>query len=118
MSVSRSRPDVHMYRDFPVCLLQQVRLHFLSYTFKNTSDCEYKSINVYDGSDNMAPLLHSYCDGVWPGDVISRGSTVFVTYAPRVSEAESTFRIKYSATAFNEGVIHLSKISVSVKHNV
>ena len=112
MSVSRSQPDVHMYRDHPVCLLQQVRLHFLSYTFKNTTDCKYKSINVYDGSDNMAPLLHSYCDGVWPGDVISSGSTVFVTYAPRVSEAESTFRIKYSATAFNEGMIYFRVKSV------
>ena len=85
--------------------LQQVRLHFLSYTF-NSSDCNYKSINVYDGSDNMAPLLHSYCDGVWPGDVISSGSTVFVSYVTRYRGAGDTFRIKYSAVVPKEGTIN------------
>ena len=87
-------------------LLQQVRLHFLSYTF-NSSECDYSSIKVYDGSDNMAHLLHSYCDGVWPDDVISNGNTVFVSYAPRYRDKGDTFRIKYSAYS-NEGMIHLS----------
>ena len=86
--------------------LQQVRLHFLSYTFENSSGCNYKSINVYDGSDNMAPLLYSYCDGVFPGDVISSGDTAFVSYVHRYREAGATFRIKYSAVVPREGMIN------------
>ena len=87
--------------------LQKVRLRFLSYTFENSSECNYSSINVYDGTDNLASLLHSYCDGVWPGDVILNGSRVFVSYAPRYSDTDAAFRIKYSAVP-NEGMVHLS----------
>ena len=87
-------------------VLQIVRLHFLTHTFGNSSECNNKIIDVYDGPYDTAPLLYSYCDGIWPGDVISSGSTVFVSYAPRDPRAQTMFRITYTATDPIQGAIN------------
>ena len=83
-----------------------MRLNFLTHTFENSSECNNQIIDVYDGPDNSAPLLYSYCDGFLPGDVISSGNTVFVSYAPRDPTAHDKFRIRYRATDPLPGTIN------------
>ncbi|KAK2175569.1 hypothetical protein NP493_725g00025 [Ridgeia piscesae] len=80
-----------------------VRLHFLKYTFGNNSTCSSQTINVYNGPDYKAPLLHSFCNDVWPGDLISSGNEVFVYYVRRDPEADAVFRIKYSTDVPSQG---------------
>ena len=83
-----------------------MRLHFIKYTFEKGSRCSNQRINVYDGSHFTAPLLHSFCNDVWPGDLMSSGNTVFVYYAHRDPEADAMFRINYTASVPSQGTIN------------
>jgi len=85
-----------------------VRLHFLKYTFGNNSTCSSQTINVYNGPDYKAPLLHSFCNDVWPGDLISSGNEVFVYYVRRDPAADAVFRIKYSTDVPSQGTINVN----------
>ncbi|KAI0233881.1 Tolloid-like protein 1 [Lamellibrachia satsuma] len=52
---------------------KRVQLHFLSFELEASSDCSFDTVNIYDGHDTSAPLLHSFCgDGV-PDDVAMDG---------------------------------------------
>ena len=83
-----------------------MRLHFLTHTFKNSSGCKHPVIDVYDGSSSKTSLLYSFCDGVRPGDVISSGNAVFVSYAPPDPTAYAMFRITYTETYPQPGMVN------------
>ncbi|KAI0233878.1 Cubilin [Lamellibrachia satsuma] len=76
---------------------KRVQLHFLSFELEASSDCSFDTVNIYDGHDTSAPLLHSFCgDGV-PDDVASSGNTMFVHFKTDQSGTYGGFNIYYSA---------------------
>ncbi|KAI0223600.1 Cubilin [Lamellibrachia satsuma] len=75
---------------------KRVQLHFLSFELEASSDCSFDTVNIYDGHDTSAPLLHSFCgDGV-PDDVASSGNTM-LHFKTDQSGTYGGFNIYYSA---------------------
>ena len=75
-------------------VLQIVRLHFLRifyYYYCNNR------VNIYDGPDSSAPLVLSACGGTCPGDVVSSGNTLFLSFSSNGYHPYNDFRIVYHA---------------------
>ena len=69
-----------------------MRLHFTSF---NTESCCDK-VRVYDGNVNTAPLLHTFSGPSRPSDIVSSGSTVFVSFVTDGGTTKDGFNIVYS----------------------
>ena len=76
-----------------IFVLQRVRLHFLRFDLNSWPGCN-DSLDIYDGSDSTALLVYSSCGGSNPGDVVSSGSTIFISFS---ATKYSDFRIVYQA---------------------
>ena len=72
-------------------------MHFVKFRVGRTFSCHIDSVRIYDGKDATAPLIHSFCGTNIPGDVLSSGNIVYVTFVSRGSVRNSGFRMKYSA---------------------
>ena len=77
--------------------LQRVRLDFVSFTLPNCSDCSCDKVNIYDGRNATAPLIHTLCGSDLPGDVTSSGNEMFIHFQSDASNINRGFRIRYSA---------------------
>ncbi|KAK2172942.1 hypothetical protein NP493_919g02007 [Ridgeia piscesae] len=77
---------------------KRVRLHFLRFDFKSWYGCNDR-LDIYDGSDSSASLVYSSCGGSSPGDVVSSGSTIFLSFSANDYYPYSDFRIVYHAVA-------------------
>ena len=76
--------------------LQRMRLHFSKFDLESESSCTYDRVKIYDGSSASAQLKGSYCGSNTPGDVVSSGSTMFVSFTSDYSITQSGFEIRYS----------------------
>ena len=105
------RPGENTYRHVSVVCsyvyfgFQQVRLHFLRFRLEGSSNCEYDKVNIYDGSDDTAPLIRSFCGSRSPGDIMASGNVVFVSFLSDGTITNSGFRIQYRAPL--KGIIEL-----------
>ncbi|XP_035690043.1 bone morphogenetic protein 1-like [Branchiostoma floridae] len=59
--------------------------------------CIYDALKVYDGTDESAPLLGTYCGETNPLDVTSSGGQMFITFSSDSSYTERGFIIQYSS---------------------
>ena len=75
--------------------LQQVHLHFLRFRLEGSSNCEYDKVNIYDGSDDTAPLIRSLCGSRQPGDITASGNVVFVSFLSDGTVTDYGFTIQY-----------------------
>ncbi|KAI0223467.1 Ovochymase-1 [Lamellibrachia satsuma] len=74
---------------------QQVQLHFLRFRLEGSSNCEYDKVNIYDGSDDTAPLIRSLCGSRRPGDITASGNVVFVSFLSDGTITDYGFTIQY-----------------------
>ncbi|KAI0218613.1 Ovochymase-2 [Lamellibrachia satsuma] len=74
-----------------------VQLYFKRFELEASmgSGCHYDRINIYDGSDATAKLMHSLCGSNLPGNVTTTGNTVFVTFTSDNTRVYPGFRISY-----------------------
>ncbi|KAI0222014.1 Cubilin, partial [Lamellibrachia satsuma] len=75
--------------------LQQVQLQFLRFRLEGSSNCEYDKLNIYDGSDDTAPLIRSFCGSRRPGDIAASGNVVFVSFLSDGTITDYGFTIQY-----------------------
>ncbi|XP_078600494.1 blastula protease 10-like [Branchiostoma floridae x Branchiostoma japonicum] len=59
--------------------------------------CVYDFVKVYDGADERAPLLGTYCGETNPPDLTSSGDQMFITFSSDSSRNETGFFIEYSS---------------------
>ena len=76
--------------------LQRMRLHFSKFDLESESNCTYDRVKIYDGSSASAQLRGSYCGNNTPGDVVSSGSTMLVSFKSNKFITKSGFKILYS----------------------
>ncbi|KAK2170759.1 hypothetical protein NP493_1143g01022 [Ridgeia piscesae] len=76
---------------------QRVRLNFVNFTLPNCSDCSCDKVNIYDGRNATAPLIHTLCGSDLPGNVTSSGNELFIHFQSDGSNRIRGFRIRYSA---------------------
>ena len=76
--------------------LQRMRLHFSKFDLESESSCTYDRVKIYDGSSANAQLRGSYCGNNTPGDVVSSGSTMFVSFMSDYAFTKSGFEIRYN----------------------
>ncbi|KAI0235182.1 Exoskeleton protein RP43, partial [Lamellibrachia satsuma] len=82
---------------------QRVRLHFYRFNLEfGGPPCPYDWVKIYDGSDATAPLIGTYCGTTVPGDIVSTGRAVFVSFASDYSVIRSGFRIRYSIVSCSQ----------------
>ncbi|KAI0218615.1 Cubilin [Lamellibrachia satsuma] len=74
-----------------------LQLHFERFELETQTGgaCHYDKVNIYDGSNATAELMHSLCGSNLPDDVITTGNTVFVTFTSDDTRAYTGFRISY-----------------------
>ena len=77
------------------CFLQQVQLVFDRFRLEQSSQCEYDSVTIYDGSDDTAPLLRMLCGSSRPGVVTASGNVVSVYFSSDDTITSSGFRLQY-----------------------
>ena len=77
--------------------LQRVRLDFVSFMLPNCSDCSCDKVNIYDGRNATAPLIHTLCGSDLPEDVTSSGNELFIHFQSDDTDRTRGFRIRYSA---------------------
>ena len=90
MDIGNSQCDVSTF-----CFLQQVQLVFSLFRLEQSSQCEYDSVTIYDGSDDTAPLLRTLCGSSRPPDVTASGNVVSVYFSSDDSITSSGFRLQY-----------------------
>ena len=95
-------------------VLQIVRLHFLRFFYYYYCN---NRVNIYDGPDSSAPLVLSACGGTRPGDVVSSGNTLFLSFWANGYHPYNDFRIVYHAIEPGKTKIriHLKKTGVCRK---
>ncbi|KAI0214015.1 Exoskeleton protein RP43 [Lamellibrachia satsuma] len=76
---------------------KRLELEFLTFDVESSISC-VDSVKVYDGEDNSAPLLGTFCGTSLPGDVISSKPSLFVSFNSDSSVTRGGFKIKYTAT--------------------
>eukprot|EP00058_Branchiostoma_floridae_P026505 XP_002611996.1 hypothetical protein BRAFLDRAFT_86955 [Branchiostoma floridae] len=59
--------------------------------------CMYDALKVYDGANERAPLLGTYCGETNPPDFRSSGDRMFITFSSDSSHGQRGFVIEYSS---------------------
>ena len=54
-------------------------------------------MNIYDGSDDTAPLIRSLCGSRRPGHITASGNVVFVSFLSDGTITDYGFRLRYKA---------------------
>ncbi|KAK2175384.1 hypothetical protein NP493_732g00010 [Ridgeia piscesae] len=93
---------------------QHVRLDFVNFTLPSCSDCSCDKVNVYDGRDATAPLIHTLCGSDLPGEVTSSGNELFVHFESDGADRIRRFRIRYSAVGDKIFVL-LNRLRVQIE---
>ena len=76
---------------------QQVELLFDTFGLETSSNCEYDRVDIYDGSDDTAPLIRTLCGSSLPGTITASGNVVLVSFLSDDSITGPGFRIRYRA---------------------
>ncbi|KAI0218619.1 Exoskeleton protein RP43 [Lamellibrachia satsuma] len=74
-----------------------VKLEFLTFDVEEVKHCKYDNVTVYDGEDDSAPWMGTFCGTTLPRDFISSNRSLFVSFKSDSSQTKSGFKIKYTA---------------------
>ena len=83
-----------------------MRLHFESVRLDWSYGCQNDYLTIYDGNDTTALMVGPYCGTSTPGDFVSNGNTVFVSFVSDGSRNQAAFTIQYNATDDIGGEVH------------
>jgi len=78
---------------------QNVLLRFESFELEDPladTTC-YDAVTVYDGANDEAPLIGSYCGSEIPSDILASTNHLFIVFLSDASETAAGFRAHYSA---------------------
>jgi len=82
-----------------VCFAQNVLLRFESFELEeplSQTTC-YDALTVYDGVNDEAPVIGSYCGTQLPSDILASTNHLFIVFQSDDSETAAGFRAHYSA---------------------
>ncbi|CAN7989989.1 unnamed protein product [Ixodes pacificus] len=74
-----------------------VRLRFSAFDIEAHNSCGYDFVQVFDGSDESAPLLKIFCGVEIPGEIISSLDSLLLRFHTVGSNTNSGFVALYSA---------------------
>ncbi|KAI0218622.1 Cubilin [Lamellibrachia satsuma] len=74
-----------------------VKLEFLTFDVEEVIPCKYDNVTVYDGEDDSAPWMGTFCGTTLPRDLISSNRSLFVSFKSDSTETKGGFKIKYTA---------------------
>ena len=81
--------------------MQTVTLTFVELYIESSVQCEYDSVELYDGADpGSAPLLGRYCGARRPPPLTANSSAVAVVFRSDVDVSEGRFALSWT---FNRG---------------
>ena len=94
----------------PFSFAQVVKLEFQSFDVEYEENCDNDVAKVFDGPDNLAPQLGSFCGNELPDDVVSADNTVYVSFETDSSTKWDGFEIKYTAVDSGKNTLGNSRL--------
>jgi len=62
-------------------------------------NCMHDYVRVYNGNDDQAPVIGTYCGVTVPPPITSQGSMMFVRFSSDLSLGKTGFRAVYTKSA-------------------
>uniref|UniRef100_H0UU51 Metalloendopeptidase n=1 Tax=Cavia porcellus TaxID=10141 RepID=H0UU51_CAVPO len=74
----------------------RVKLVFNEFEIEQHQECAYDHLELYDGSDSLAPILGRFCGSKKPDPVVASGSSLFLRFYSDASVQRKGFQATHS----------------------
>nr|UCK81482.1 MASP-related molecule 2-like protein [Arenicola marina] len=78
-------------------------LQFITFDLEGGDYCQYDSVVIYNGYDELAPIVGTYCGNTLPGDVIGTTNVLYVTFVSDISIRGTGFSATFSGKDKTDG---------------
>lgn len=89
----------------------RLQLNFSEIDVENHLTCRYDYVKIYNGPDETAPLLGSYCSRHAPSSLISSSNKVLIVFKSDSSNTGRGFSVDYTSVA--GGMLHIFFILIT-----
>lgn len=88
-------PPLLNARSLPHFLLSHLQT-FNEFEIEQHQECAYDHLELYDGTDNLAPILGRFCGSKKPDPVVATGSSLFLRFYSDASVQRKGFQAVHS----------------------
>lgn len=93
--VCPSPPPLLSARSLPPFLLSHLQT-FNEFEIEQHQECAYDHLELYDGTDSLAPILGRFCGSKKPEPVVATGSSLFLRFYSDASVQRKGFQAVHS----------------------
>ncbi|XP_039999523.1 neuropilin-1a-like isoform X2 [Xiphias gladius] len=76
---------------------QRILVNFNQHFYLEDRGCKYDHVEVYNGGDELSPLLGRFCGNVAPSPIVSGGNRLLIKFVSDNETQEAGFSLRYEA---------------------